>query len=319
MLASIFLIFVPIACADTLAQKIAAQVEASPVYIDSSIADAAGDTQHILSRLKPDDGIVVVILAENAVPDPAEFANELMQALATPRTIALTVGQTTTVQSAEWPSQIVASDIMRRSLNVSTNPVDTMLTFVREVHGWQDRNPKPVPPAPPAEPTDPATYILPIGGVAILAVGIGGTALLIKRRNARMLELYGAPRRYRRALSRILKYRDKYGADTAIGRDLTSICQGAVKYFRGQTRDDAPILHQHLKNVAKVMQGYDEVRTSSGDYRNAGELTKNGESTIHEFNEFVSEVVRKGNAIKAGDFELNLATLRDARNSTILE
>lgn len=309
----------PLAHADNAnAQRVAAELSNSPVYIDPLIDDAAADTALILSRLTDKDEIVVVILPDNTAVKPDQFAQEIAQNLPVPRTIALVVGTTSIVQAAAWPPQTVASDLMRRSANVARDPTDRMVTFIRTVHTWQENNPRPVPPSPPKEPTD-YGEVFAIGGGSILVIAaLTGAAWTLSRRNARRQELYGAPRRYRRALKTILRYRDSLGARSKIGQDLTMICQGAVRYFRGNSSEDAAILHLHLKKLAQVLQGYSDIRRQPNDYSNADELMCEGESSIHEFRQFVNDVVRKGAVVKTGDFTLNTASLRDARNSTNL-
>jgi len=300
--------------ADTLAQQVADELRKAPVYIDASIQGADNDKARLLGRLVINDQILVVILPASATANLSGFAESLTALVQMPRTIAIAVGSTsiaTIANGSDWPPETVTSDLMRRSTNVSVDITDRMATFIGAVHTWQKDHPKPTAPSQTDLGSKGGTWLYLLLGVAAASGGL----FVLKRRNLRNEELYGAPRRYRRALRAILKYRDKLDSDSSAARDLTAICKGAVKYFRGNSRDDAALLHTYLTKVAEAAEDYYGISLDPGAYTGGRDLMEEHETAIGEFKDFVDDVVRKGNVVRANESALNLAILRDARNN----
>lgn len=307
------LVFAPHVGAQTTTQSVAQELQSSRVFVDPDIPESTDTARQLIGSIRDGDQLAVVILEDHGEVDASSFARAL--ALQMPDTAIAVIDSNSygVVSNSSWPNQIVAEDILKKSANVTQNPKDTLAFFIQRVHRWQDDNPKPVPPAPPVPPNHTPIYL---GGGAVVLAGVGAAGyFIIKRRNKRSMELYGAPRQYRRTLKKILSYRDKFGRDSETGAIITKICELSVRYFQGESTDDAAILHHHLqKNVPEFLKNFwasKQTGISREDYQN-------GLDALREFLDFTRDINRKGVAIKTDDLNRTAAALKDARNSIIL-
>lgn len=306
----------PFALAETLEQRVAHELSGSQVYIDPSIPDSAAKAARLSQRLKADDQIVIAILPGGA-SNPDSFARQL-SVLMPDKTVTVAVGQTTVaIAGANWPDQVTADSILDQDTHVASDVTDRLVRFVTDIHAWQDQHPKPLPPAPPKPPADLSGLWEGVGGTAAVVAIVGGGAFVVKRRNARMKELYGAPRRYRGALKKILSYRDTFGRNSEVGRMLTEICELSVKYFRCNNKEDAAILHYFLRtNLPEFLRDYRQACES--EYIQDRDILESSKDALGAFREFVGDIVRKNAVINTDNLKRNMEILRDARNSTTL-
>lgn len=172
----------------------------SPVWVSYNLPGAAALQARLEHQVRPGDGIVVHFLFDDDMPIP-------------PHTIVITaaagrnVSERVSVLADDgWMDQVTADDLLQRAKNVAVDPVDQVITFIRSVHAWQEKNPRPAPPTPPGPPNYSwLWWTVGIAGAALLAWLITWRVRVKRRQYAGLAQRADDPKYWERVIADLNK------------------------------------------------------------------------------------------------------------------
>lgn len=221
----------------------------NPVYVQKGTPGTTADTTAYLQGfLRPGDHIVVVMLDTSSVPiDDAGAA--ILGSLPEKGTVAISLNGEIKGYSNRIPS-VAVNNAMANAKAISMNPHETLATFVRQVHKWQDANPEPEPsPIPAIGNGHGGVFIL--GGIVAVIVGIGSLLLVGARRAAQS----AAEETEKANVSYVLPKKDE--TDPAvIKQHLGYVAQKytGVTTMVNESLEQLRLLQQHLGTIREIFQ-----------------------------------------------------------------
>lgn len=292
--------------------KAAAALKRSSVYIAPGTPGTDSDTEGELSGLLNDgDNIAVVMLPDGAASgDPSDFARSLNQKLGGKKIIGLMVGNQAVAYSALLPAG-VADELMHSAANVSTNPVETLTTFIQNVHNWQAQNPaavasKPAKPAKKKSGGFPWWVLGVVLGVAAIAV-VAFATRAPKRGPVSGEEVVKFHSPVKSDLEQIADMRRSI-RDPELRKLLTQVCTDVEAYFRKyctNPEDDAGVFRRHLRDLRKVLEKYIDVQDSPARYYdNPQRLMQSGYKAVEGFAQYILDSIRRGSRADLTEFQV---------------
>lgn len=302
----------------------------SPVYVAPGIPgtdiDTAGKLQKLLNS---DDNIVLVMLPMEAGTgtDLYTIAKSLSDQLGDQYIIGLSVGRNVIGFAPSLPSGI-AADKMERADSVSNDPVTALITFVQNIHKWQESHDEPTPiptPEPTPIPSDEdgksswLLWVLIPVGVILAGVFIVGSSVLRSTggEGGAVRTNFSAPDQVRGLLSKIAKDRENI-RDEELRHVLYQMCVDIEKYFKSSSNDkekDALFFKERLNEVNDILIKYIDVQENTRYYHDPEGLLLRGKQSIGDFSIYVLESIRRGNSANLMKFKVNTNILQAQRYS----
>lgn len=304
-------------------------LQESSVYIAEGTEGTNSDTAAVLEgQMREDDQIVIVML-----PSDAEITTEEIQQITTQIAdgvgesviVGVSIGDTFDAAATSLPAG-VADELMRNADTVSQSPLDTMGTFIRNVHDWERLHPGQVVKTEPeavAVPGGP-DLTLPVGGVTALVLSSVITAALIVRKRRRMTHSkvkYTAPpvlNEWVKQFVRLSESKELKGSTMATL--LVDVSRHTEAYFTrlspSNRRDQAQLdaftgNFERVRNIVDTyLQTKREPQYAPSDPR---EILQKCEATVRDFAEHIQENVRNKNREDMLDFEVNVKIISAQR------
>jgi hypothetical protein len=309
------------ALAEDYLSEVANGLKTSPVYIapgtDGTDANTAADLRR---KLNSDDNIVLVILPESAQTaigdDLGSFVDKLSKAVGSQRIIGLTVGDQAVGYASTLPTG-TAEDLMHRAASVSTSNVETLGTFVRNIHQWQTEHPEAKTTKPSAE-EDGGTslwFIISVMIALLVSVGVYFYGRLQRSRTGESRKRFHGPEKIREQLSEIAHLRDDV-TDPDLQATLYRCCADIERYFERYSSNevlDAIAFEGHLDSVLDVLKKYVDVQNHPRDFNGPEAKLRQGKQSIEDFAEYVIESIRNGNDVNLIEYSVNTDILSAQR------
>lgn len=303
--------------AETLDDTVEA-LKASPVYVapgtEGTTPDTAGELLH---QIHEGDYVFIIMLPQQAISESGEepadltaFAQRIDEALGGKNIIGLSVGDQIVAYSAILPAG-EATDLMDRAISVSTNQSETLITFIRNVHHWQDRNPEAAA-SKSAKPEDePPLVPLAVGCVAVVLAAIATIVVFTKSsRSEDSGPAFHAPRKVSDILRDILQLAPQVNRSD-MEQLITQIVWDCDAYFERQVplgttvNEDSDNFKNHLGNLRGLIIKYIDVQDCPRYYDNPRELMESGENAMRGFAEMVLDDIRDGNTSSLAVYLVN--------------
>lgn len=284
------------------------------VFVDAPTQAAIPNVVSTLkSKLTPGDNIVIVMVEAGAA-DARTLGLAVDEATGKAKIVAVAVGDEVYAQSALLPNE-QANDLMRRSKSITVTTVETLTRFVREVHDWQAKQPKP---APEVTPSKAENYWPIVAGALVGAVFSIFWARHLKRRKERAterLELKYAPEtvvRQFEALQRINASID----DADLAKHVRQLCVDSDKCFKGLSpgeleyglTEDA--LVRNLKHIRTLLEKYKEIGEESRYIKDASTRQKKIVDAIKDFGNSVYEAASKNSQKRISTMDVDIDILK---------
>jgi hypothetical protein len=275
----------------------------SPVYIVAGTEGTDGNTAaNLVGQMNDDDNIILVMLPASASSfdgGSLGFAKVLSSHVGPKKIIGLTVGDEAVAYAPQMPEGVPA-DLMNRAASVSTNNVETLGTFVRNVHLWQSEHPE-AKTTGPSQSEDKGNnllgIILMLLGGALLACGVALRAQQRSRQSGEARKHFKAPDKVADQLERIAHLREQVH-DPEFQSALFNICNDLERYFLRYSSNksrDTVTFAEHLKGVISVLEKYIEVQDHPRYYNDPSATLERGKKSVCDFGDFVITSIRNGN------------------------
>lgn len=294
----------------------------SPVYVVDGIEGTTSDTANKLrDQLNGGDNILIVMLPDSS-SDPAGVAKALDNATQHKYIIGVSVGDESAAVSTAMP-QGVAADQMRRADSVSTSNVETMTTFIRNVHAWQVQHPSAVASMPVGEDGGFGSLLFVIIA-ACLALGSGASVLIRRRTNSRdpdkRIKFKSSPNEVADLLREIMSLKSSV-SNHDLKMVIDRACHDTEQYFARSSdpkriSEDRSTFVNHLRSVRSVLRTYIEVQSSPARYYDdPTKLLRQGYEAIDGFADFVENSIRRGRRSELTEFKVDTDILSAQRFS----
>jgi hypothetical protein len=284
------------------------------VYVDSSTQAATPNVVSTLkSRLTPDDNIIIVMVEAGSV-DATILAESLNSATNNSKIIAVAVGTDVYARSALM-SNDQANDLMQRSKSITVTTVETLTRFVREVHDWQAKQPKPV------KETDSSgwpswSYMLAIA----VGIAIGASILLwiSKKRKSSITTqsvVRYAPERVAKQLE-MLRRKCASVNEPTLNEHVSQLCADSDKCFKwlkpseleyGLTEDS---LVRNLGRIGDLLDKYKEIEEERRYIKDASVRQQKIVDAVKSFGDFVFEAASKNSQTSISSMDVDIDILK---------
>ncbi len=312
------------ASAASNADDIVGALKKAPVYVVSGTEGTTSDTVGTLtSKLYKDDNIVLAMLpADPSITqdDVTLLAQQVSNGLKGKRIVGIAVGTQFAGVTSMMPSG-TASDLMNRAQTVSTNSVETLITFVRNVHDWQSQNPQYVPASKPAKATSGSFpwFLIVIGALLAVLIAI---FIIFNRRRIRSRVHYTAPGEMNDPVEKMMKLREHLRDDEAMYNAIDEVCRYTEAYFKRFTSekrnsDTVTLFSNQLELARKVVEDYVYTYEDSQYVDEPEVVLKRGLDSIQGLAETILISIKKGNNDRLMDYKVNTNILNAQRTRNI--
>ena len=307
------------ALADTLSKTVAA-LKQSPVYVEPGTPGATVDTAgELKGQLINGDNIVIVMLVPGSISgDLTGFAQQVNSKMGGKKIVGISAGDQEVAYSSLLPAG-VAADLMHRAASISVGGSDTLKTFIRYTHSWQQQHPQ----EPASKPVDKHAKKggFPVLIVLLLVIGLvvvlGGVIFARSNRatDADHVSFDKSPPAVRSPLEKIqgLKHQVE---DPELQQQLTLTCRYTEDYFSRSTGNagaDSRVFQSHLSDIADVLEKYIDVQNQPQYYENPQDEMRKGSDAVTGFNAFVLKSIRRGSSTKLTDYKVKTDILSAQR------
>jgi hypothetical protein len=334
------------ASAATSVDTIVGALQKAPVFVVDGTEGTTSDTAAALTgKLDDGDNIVIVMLPADetlSVEDVNALAQKISNGLKDERIVGIAVGAQFAGAASMLPTG-TANDLMNRADTVSTSSVETLITFIRNVHDWQRSNPDYIP-TPKPEKAVSAVPVWPfIVGAVVILVTITLVVFLTTRRRIRGRVHYTAPGNlndpvrsmmdYRKRLERD-RYWDTYSPPINAARKesvermfvaIDATCRYTEAYFKrfaSEKKNDGTltIFNNQLELAQKVVKDYVYTYENAEFVDNPIQVMKRGHDAIEGLAETILSSIKKGNNDRLMDYKVSTNILdaqryKDPRSS----
>ena len=333
------------ASAATSVDTIVGALQKAPVFVVDGTEGTTSDTAATLTgKLSDGDNIVIVMLPADetlSVEDVNALTQKISNGLKGERIVGIAVGAQFAGAASMLPSG-TAADLMNRAQTVSTNSVETLTTFIRNVHDWQKNNPDYIP-TPKPEKAESGVPVWPfiVGGVLLVTIML--VIFLTTRRRIRGRVHYTAPgnlndpvrsmMEYRKRLERD-RYWDTYSPSINAARResvermfvaIDATCRYTEAYFKRfasekKNSGTLVIFNNQLELAQKVVKDYVYTYENSEFVDNPIQVMKRGHDAIEGLAETILSSIKKGNNDRLMDYKVSTNILdanryKDPRSS----
>lgn len=296
--------------------QVAKTLRSSPVYVAPGTPGTNADTADVLAtQLTEKDNTFIVMLPAEALKETEGDINVFVRKVDTitghTRIIGLAVGDQLVGYSTKLPPG-KAAELMERAKNVTQFPVETLSTFIANVHDWQVRNPPPVEPKPkpkpPGEKDDGEFPWWTMSFIAVLLVVIWLVVRKARRSElAEVVPMKASPDQVRELISKIYEQRKEL-QDRALGELLLEICRHTEAYFArasGAKQRDANTFRGHLKSLYDVLDKYIDIERYPLYYDDPERLLRVGREAFKSFDTYVLDSIRRGSRQALTEFNVD--------------
>lgn len=299
-----FLTPVAHAATDSYFDEAVQSLQDSAVYVAPNTEGTDSDTAGIIEQqMFNGDNVVVIMLPEAAREEVGvnlvSFAKRIDEAIGGNHVIGLSVGSDVVAYSSGMPAGTPA-DLMDRAVSVSTNTSETLITFVRNVHKWQQQHPTASVSQPPNESAD--FPWLPVGGggvaLAVIAALIAKTFKQSKQRHAEERIKLNSPDEVSGKLKTLLDFRDQI-EDASLRSTITQLVKDVEAYFkRNVSRADRSNAVSNFKrslgDLESVLRKYIDVQDNPRFFKTPAQFLEQGREATEGFAEFVLQSIQQG-------------------------
>lgn len=285
-------------------------IETDSVYVDLSTQAANPNVLSTLKgRLTPDDNIVVVMV-EAGSADITKLAEALNSATGNSKTIAVAVGGDVYARSAQLPGD-QSNDLMQRSKSVSVTTVETLTRFIREVHDWQAKQPKPV---KESESNGWPIWLIIVGGALL---GFTASALVrqkLKKRKTQFTVRY-APEVVARQLE-ALQYKNHSISGPSLRDHINQLCADSDKCFKGLKSDELEYelakdaLVRNLKHVGTLLDKYIEIDEEKRYIKDASSRQQRIVDAVKDYADSVYQAASKNSYKRISSMDVDIDILK---------
>jgi hypothetical protein len=294
---------------------VVAALKSSSVYVapgtENTNSETAGKLQE---QLTSGDNIAIVILPATA-GEPASLAQAIDKATRGKYIIGLSVGEQVVAASTIMP-QNVATNLVNRAAHVSSSPLETLETFIRDVHKWQGEHPHEAASKPVGKKSSGSPVVTLV--LLIFAMVLGGIVIAIAIANKRRqaddgLTFRSSPSEVRDLLHVIMEQRPAINNDE-LSSIVKTACEDTEQYFQrsGNPEDSDEFVH-HLQSVRSILKQYIDIQNNQRYYDNPQALMKQGLEAIKGFASFVQDSIRRGRRADLTNFKVDTDILSAQR------
>jgi hypothetical protein len=297
-------------------------LQGSSVYIAPGTEGTNSDTAAMLERqILESDQIVIVILpsdAESTSEEVQQLTQDIADKLDDSAVVGISIGESYDAASDLLPAG-VADELMKKADTVSQSPIDTMSTFIRNVHNWERLHPDQVVKTETVEvaPSDGINPVVPIGGVSVLVLSGALITALILRRRRRIPQKrvkYTAPGVLNDSVSALMRAsQSREIKDTEMAEAIIDVCRHSEAYFnklsRSDRRDTAQIdaFQSNFERIRRIVDTYgNTVREPEYAPSDPIIIKKKSVEAVNAFAEKILHSVRSKNRELMLDFEVNV-------------
>ena len=300
------------------ANDIIEALQNAPVYVADGTEGTNPDTAGVLlEQLRDNDQVVLVMLPEDPSLTPETLnalTEKISDGLNDERIIGITVGDQFDATASILPSG-TADELMKRADTVSTNAVETLITFARNVHDWQRLNPDLV--APPADPADAGAWMVwLIGGGVVVIISTVIAVVMINRRRIRSTVHYTAPSGLNDYVTRLMRLRENLDAqDTRMRHAIEMVCKHTEAYFKRFTAEKRVPLtvkafERHLDRAEQVITEY-TYASKNPDYVDDSKLViDDGVQSMEALADIILDSIKRGNNKQLMDYKVITTVLK---------
>ena len=325
-------------------------LQESPIYIAPGTEGTNSDTAAVLEgQMREDDSIVIVMLPSDentTTSDLEDLTQEISSGLGDGVIVGVSIGDTYDAYASTLPPG-VADELMQNADTVSQSPLDTMGTFIRNVHDWERLHPgqvvKPEPEGAPAgsEGFNAGVPVSIGSGVLVAVLVTTGVILFKRRRKTRIHEdvMFTSPRAINGYVHTLMELHDqlaspeferrenkrrdkKKGFDSSLVRmadALVDVCKYTEAYFSRLHPDkrlsssvrDTYI--EHLQTIETVVKRYMDMTLNPDFYDDPEPAREAGVSSVEGFAEFVLKCIRQNNRTAMTDYSVGTKILAAQR------
>lgn len=280
-------------------------LKSTPVYIAANTEGTDGDTAGTLvQQLNSNDNIALVMLPASASDQFGSglgpFVKQVSAAIGSKRIIGVVMGSQAVGYAPAMPTG-VAADLMHRAVSVSTNNIEVLTTFVRNVHEWQQQHPEAKTTSKPKSAASSSHFLgvlmLIVGGIVVFVLIIAVAEHVQKSRTGEARKHFDGPSGISDQLNRIARLRDQV-ADASFQKVLFQCCTDTERYFKKYSSDvelDALTFGTHLDSIINVVAKYLEVQEFPRDFNDPETIMQGAKHSVSGFADYVIKSIRNGN------------------------
>ena len=317
----------------------------APVYIAPGTEGTNNDTAALLEgQMHKGDSIVIVMLPSDANTSQEELQHvtqQISDALGKNVVVGVSVGSTYDATGPSLPAG-TADELMGNAETVSQSPIDTMGTFIRNVHDWEQLHPEQVKTSHEAA-SHPAGFNpapLVIGGVLGVLLVVSAGVVIRRRRKTQIHDevQFNAPHGVGNQIKALMELRSQLlGSDFTYreeprgrGKNVTSqpasmadalqdVCKYTEAYFSrlhpdkrlSSTVRDTYI--EHLETIQSVVKRYIDITLHPEYYDTPDADRQNGLESVQGFAEFALKCIRQNNRTAMTDYTVGTKILSAQR------
>lgn len=303
-------------------EEITTALKSSAVYVEPGTSGTTSQTQqYILDKLIKDDHIYVVILKDEMTqPEMASLVYNVSQSLGSENIVLIVSGNKYAAFSNVLPAG-EADDLLERAMSVSTNNIETAVTFVNNVHNWQARHPKAeasVGVEKDSGSTNPALIITPIAVSIPLLISL--VVYLFRRKKSAVdyVAIKSAPDPVKDQINKLTSLVRKIN-NHQLQTTLIQTVKDVDAYFKrnkqskSKDSDDSITFTRHLKSMNDVLVRYLDVQENPRYYRNPEMLALEGKKAVLSFSEFVLDSVQADTQRELTEYTVDTKILQAQR------
>lgn len=302
---------------------IVAALQESSVYVAEGATGTNSDTAAMLeAQLYESDHIAIVMLPSDGISSSQEadaLAGQISDALNNEDIVAVAAGDFYGADGDILPAG-TADELMNRANAVSQTSIDTVNTFIRNVHDWVRANPQQVevPEAVAAAGPD-LTWIW---FVALGLLVIPGTiiALTVARRRTHAAVKYTAPGGLNDPIRQLMNLGKRIPErDGRMAEAINDVCRHTEAYFTRlspqKRRDDAAIraFEINLVRIREIVDVYIDTLKNREYFDDPKETQTEALEAVQVFAESVKTSIKRNNRQAMLDFRVNSQILTAQR------
>jgi len=284
--------------------RIVDALQEASVYVATGTDGTTSDTAStLMEQLRDNDNIVLVMLPEDptlTTEAASRLADQISNGLDDERIVGVAIGDQFDAAASILPSG-TADELMKRADTVSTNSVETLITFARNVHDWQRLNPESI--APPAT-ADAGSWFIWVAGVVIVLVIGAGTLITLRvaQRRTHTQVRYTAPGGLNEPIRRLMNQVKRIPEhDSPMVDAVNNVCRHTEAYFtrlQPQKRHDEVAIQafeKHLSIVQRVVDVYIDSLKNDDYFDDARATRQDALEAVTALSDSIRQSVKRNN------------------------
>lgn len=288
------------------------------VYVAPGVTGTDKNTaSELQQRLNDKDHVIIIMLPDtaSATTDTGLLLDKIDKATGGDKIIGLAVGDTIAAQSSTMPAG-TAGELMKRAETVSTNNVETLTTFIRNVHDWQTAHPEATASQQPHSGPF-TTWVVPGGGI-ILAITLIISGVAIARKRVHKKIRNNAPKDLKPLITRLLTTSKRVN-DRRMTTAIGNVCKYTEAYFNRLHPDKRynqaalDTFERHLESAIKVVDVYLDMQNNSEYFDDPGKGLQQGSDAIEGLAEFMLQSIKQKGRQNNTDYTVDTKILSAQR------